>query len=84
MGESRYSLFGRLAAGGLLANTVNVASRLEALTRELGTVLVVSDATIDRTNHEPGGEEGELKGFSRKTGQEIRGIEQPMTVWTLA
>ncbi len=67
----------------VIGNTVNIASRLEALTRELGAVLVASDATIDRTNHEPGGEDGELKGFSRKTGQVIRGIEQPMTVWTL-
>lgn len=68
----------------VIGNTVNIASRLEALTRELGAVLVASDATIDRTNHEPGGEDGDLKGFSRKTGQVIRGIVQPMTVWTLA
>ena len=66
----------------VIGSTVNIASRLEALTRELGVVLVASDAMIDRTRQEPGGEDGELEGFSRKTGQVIRGIEQPMTVWT--
>ena len=67
----------------VIGSTVNIASRLEALTRELGVVLVASDAMIDRTRQEPGGEDGEQEGFSRKTGQVIRGIDQPMTVWTL-
>ena len=66
----------------VIGNTVNIASRLEALTRELGVILVVSDAMMARTRQEPGGEDGELEGFSKRTGQVIRSIEQPMTVWT--
>ena len=67
----------------VIGNTVNIASRLEALTRDLDVVLVASDATIERARQEPGGEDGDLEGFSKKPGQVIRGIEQPMTVWTL-
>ena len=66
----------------VIGNTVNIASRVEALTRELGVILVASDAMMARTRQEPGGEDGELEGFSIRPGQVIRGIERPMTVWT--
>ena len=66
----------------VIGNTINIASRLEALTRELDVVLVASDAMMDRSRQEPGGEDGELEGFAKKTDQAIRGIERPMTVWT--
>ncbi len=67
----------------VIGSTVNIASRLEALTRVLGVVLAASDAMIERARQEPGGEGGELEGFAKKPDQAIRGIGQPMTVWTL-
>jgi len=68
----------------VIGNTVNIASRLEALTREHDAVLVASDALIDRTREEANGEKADLEKFSKRADQPIRGIEEPMTVWTFA
>jgi adenylate cyclase len=68
----------------VIGNTVNIASRLEALTRNLETIMIVSDALITRVHQEPGGDNSEVNELTEKPGQNIRGIEQPMTVWTLA
>ena len=67
----------------VIGNTVNVASRLEVLTRELGVALVASDAMIVRVRHELGKAGAVVDGFSRKPDQIIRGVDEPMTVWTL-
>ncbi len=67
----------------VIGNTVNVASRLEALTRPLRTTMVVSDQMIGRVKELSGQDPQVLDGFERRPGQSIRGIDQPMTVWTL-
>jgi len=62
----------------VVGDTVNVASRLERLTRELDVEVVVSDAVVGRIRAgaarlgqlEPGGE------------VQLRGRMQPITIWT--
>jgi adenylate cyclase len=61
--------------------TVNVASRLERLTRELDVELVVSDAVVDRLR---GASLVGLRLDQLKPGGEVhlRGRMQPITIWT--
>lgn len=66
----------------VVGDTVNVASRLERLTRELDVELVVSDAVVGRIR-----DEGRLVGLpldQLKPGGEVhlRGRTQPITIWT--
>lgn len=68
----------------VIGSTVNAASRLEALTRELGCVLVASNALIEQVHVEIGEAEAGLKQLVRRPAQSIRGIEQPIDVWTQA
>jgi len=63
----------------VIGNTVNVASRLEALTRPLGEPLVISDALHEQVLAEGGSIPGTM---TRHDGQAIRGIEEALTVWT--
>lgn len=68
----------QLSAAG---ETVNLASRLEALTRTHRAAIVVSDAlavAVRRLGH------GELlAGFEEVAPQAVRGLEQPVAVWIL-
>jgi len=66
----------------VVGDTVNVASRLERLTRDLDVELVVSNAVIGRVR-----EEGKLVGLGLdrlKPGGEVhvKGRMQPITIWT--
>jgi len=63
----------------VIGNTVNVASRLEAMTRPLGVPLVISDAMHDRILAEGGTVPATM---TRHDGQVVRGIEEELTVWT--
>ncbi|MEP2532215.1 adenylate/guanylate cyclase domain-containing protein [Shimia sp.] len=63
----------------VVGNTVNVASRLEALTRGLNARLVISDGMRDEVIGE-GGHEC-LDGLRRFADQDIRGVEDKLTVW---
>jgi adenylate cyclase len=65
----------------VIGTTVNVASRLEALTRSLEVTLVASGALVDRARAE-GGEEF-VKGLAPEGAREVRGISKPLPVWTL-
>lgn len=67
----------------VVGNTVNLASRLEALTRDLDTRLVVSDALRERVIAESGPDTPALTGLTRRDGQCLRGSAEPLTVWTL-
>lgn len=66
-----------------IGTAVNVASRLEALTRSLSARLVISDALRARVLQEGGGAATALDGFTRRPDQSVRGIEESMTIWTL-
>jgi adenylate cyclase len=68
----------------VIGATVNAASRLEALTRQLGCALVASDALIQQVRNEIGEAEAGLAKLVRQPEQTIRGIERPMGVWTMA
>ena len=68
----------------VIGSTVNAASRLEALTRELGCVLVASDALIEQIRVEIGEAEAALKALVQQPPRPIRGIERPIGIWTLA
>lgn len=63
----------------VIGNTVNVASRLEAMTRTLGVRLAVSEVLLERADL---GSERTV-GLTRHADQPIRGLETPMTVWAL-
>ncbi|MGI9522606.1 MAG: adenylate/guanylate cyclase domain-containing protein [Hyphomicrobiaceae bacterium] len=65
-----------------IGTTVNVASRLEALTRSREAVLVASDALVQRVQKEHQSEDL-LKGMKCHVNEPIRGIASPMTLWVL-
>ncbi len=78
------AILGRIGAAGkneaakritALGETVNLASRLEGLTKELGVQVVVSQATIDAAGLAPGD-----KVKARMV--EVRGVSQPVPVLT--
>jgi adenylate cyclase len=65
-----------------LGDVVNVASRLEQLSRELDTPLVVSDALVQVARERaPAGPA--LIGLRRAEAQRLRGRDQPVAVWRL-
>ena len=67
----------------VIGTAVNVASRLEALSRPHAARLVISDALRARVLEETGGRDGRLTGFTRHPDQTVRGIAETMTIWTL-
>ncbi len=65
----------------VLGDTVNIASRLEALTRGLRTPLIASHALVARALAEVGEEAiGEMRRYEPVT---IRGRSETVDVWTL-
>jgi adenylate cyclase len=69
----------------VLGDVVNVASRLEALTRQVGAKVVVSDGLVDSLRHETGnGADELLDGFRQGERQPLRGREEPIGVWMYA
>lgn len=62
-------------------DTVNVASRLEALTKEHGAVIIASDAVI--RDLAASGADALAAGFEALGDQPIRGRAKPLAVWAL-
>jgi adenylate cyclase len=68
----------------ILGDTVNVASRLERLTRQTGSSLMASDDLI-RAVHDCGAEPAAIvEGLRRDQTRIVRGRHQPVAVWRLA
>lgn len=67
-----------------IGDTVNVASRIEALTREAGSDLIVSGALVDAVRREnPAAAEAELAGLVAAPPAMLRGRDTPTDLWML-
>jgi len=66
----------------VIGNTVKVASRLESMTRQLDGRIVASDDLMTRALAQSGGDDNIFRAMVQVTGQQIRGVEGEMTVWT--
>jgi adenylate cyclase len=68
----------------VLGDTVNVASRLEHLTRSLGATAVISDDLVCAARSEDNGIDALLTGCEFLPQQPLRGREDRVDVWLLA
>jgi adenylate cyclase len=66
----------------VIGTAVNVASRLETLTREFGCAMVASDDLVRRARMETGNSSADFALLVEKPPQPIRGLEQPVGIWT--
>ncbi|HTG12118.1 MAG TPA: adenylate/guanylate cyclase domain-containing protein, partial [Candidatus Eisenbacteria bacterium] len=71
----------RNMAFATVGDTTNVTSRLQALTRELGTGIVVSGALVAAVERE-GADLGMLAGLAARGPHVLRGRDTPIEVWT--
>jgi adenylate cyclase len=62
----------------VIGTTVNVAARLEALTRDYGASIVVSEALIDKLTREPGFNAESLSDLQDMSALEVKGIAEPV------
>ena len=67
----------------VIGDVVNVASRLEELTRELDARLVVSDALVEAVRAAGGQRATALAGLERAAPQVLRGRTAPVALWVL-
>ena len=65
----------------VIGDTVNVASRLEAMTRELGVDVIASNDVI--TQARQGGAAGIFDGLEEGAHARVRGRDDPVAIWTL-
>ena len=65
----------------VVGDTVNVASRLEGLTRTLGFDLVASDAVVERAHRESGEANAGIAGLRPIGNQEVRGRRGAIGIW---
>ena len=67
----------------VIGSTVNTASRLEALTRDLDAAVVVSAALVDRAKAESDFAPDDLDGLIAHTPVPVRGLSTPVSVYTM-
>jgi adenylate cyclase len=67
----------------VIGTPVNVAARLEALTRDYGARIVISDRLLQQAQAENGRALPVSNDLRKRSRQEIRGIANPMDIWTL-
>lgn len=67
----------------VIGSTVNVASRLEGMTRSFGVPLVVSDDLLARVHDEARCGGDDIAGFEKRPAQMVRGLAHPLDLWTL-
>src|SRR5713101_1095962 len=67
----------------VIGDTVNTASRLQGLTRSLGTPLVVGDALVSAVTAAPANGAAELLGALEDQGEQaLRGRSGPVRIWS--
>ena len=67
----------------VIGNTVNVASRLEALSRPLHSRLVVSGDVVDQVHSEQPDCDQLMDGLHSLEPQSVRGVSKPVPVWAM-
>jgi adenylate cyclase len=68
----------------VIGSTVNAASRLESLTRSLNCALIASDDLVKQAKAELGGADAGFQPLVAQAPQMVRGLEQPIAIWTQA
>jgi adenylate cyclase len=68
----------------VIGTTVNAASRLESLTREFGCAIIASDDLVQRARAETSSSDADFTHLVAQPPQAIRGLEQPLGIWTRA
>lgn len=66
----------------VVGDTVNIASRIETLSRQIGTAVVASDELIQRATAEAGPEA--VEGFRDLGQHQVRGRQTPIRLWGLS
>ena len=66
----------------VIGDAVNIASRLEHLTRSLDTPLVVSDSVVKAIPRNDDESKSLMRNLSEGGMQEVRGRESGVAVWT--
>ena len=66
----------------VIGTTVNAASRLESLTREFGCAIIASDDLVQRARAETSSSDADFTHLVAQPPQAIRGLEQPLGIWT--
>ncbi len=67
----------------VIGDAVNVAAKLEALTREYAARAVLSDEVRAKLTEEGQNLPDLMRGFAKRENQVVRGVEKPMDVWVL-
>lgn len=67
----------------VIGDAVNVAAKLEAMTRDFDARIVISDALRAQSADESPGVQNAMSGFVAKPGQPVRGVADPMDIWVL-
>jgi adenylate cyclase len=68
----------------VIGTTVNAASRLESLTRQFGCAMIASDELVQQARTEAGSSSTDFAHLVAQPPQAIRGLEQPLGIWTCA
>jgi len=66
-----------------LGDTANVASRLERLTRDLGSPIIVSAELMERARQEESVSDTLLRRLGEDRATMVRGRTKPVSVWRL-
>ncbi|WP_170401038.1 adenylate/guanylate cyclase domain-containing protein [Ruegeria arenilitoris] len=67
----------------VIGDAVNVAAKLEALTRVFQAKVIISDAVRDQLQDEGHSASELMAGFEKHENHAVRGVEAPMDVWVM-
>ena len=66
----------------VIGSTINIASRLEAMTRELGVCLITSNALVEQVKSEAAFKDNDIAALTPHPPQAIRGLDTEISIWT--